>query len=58
MNAADTKTGSLLFSNIRRTRSHEVLVAGALIFSSWFAVATVLFRDYQAPEVPAVTERV
>jgi hypothetical protein len=58
MDTPDTKNASLLFSTIRRRRSHEVLVAGALIFASYFAVATVLIDNYQRPDVAAATARV
>ena len=54
MNAADTKTASSLFTNVRRSRGREVLVAGAVLIAAYLGVASVLIENYERPDVAVV----
>jgi hypothetical protein len=56
--SADQKNASSLFSNVRRSRGHEVAIAGAVLLAAYFGVASVLINTYQQPDVPAATARV
>jgi len=56
MNATDSKNAPL-FNNVRRTRGHEALIAGALLFAAYLGVATVLIDNYQRPDVAVALER-
>ncbi len=57
MDATDPKNQPL-FNNVRRTRGHEVLIAGALLFATYLGVATVLIDNYQRPDVAVASARV
>ncbi len=59
-NAMDTTDpkNQPLFNNVRRTRGHEVLIAGALLFATYLGVATVLIDNYQRPDVAVASARV
>jgi 3-deoxy-D-arabino-heptulosonate 7-phosphate (DAHP) synthase len=54
MNAADTKNASPLFTNVRRSRGREVLVAGAVLIAAYLGVASVLIENYERPDVAVV----
>lgn len=54
MNAADTKTASSLFTNVRRSRGREVLVAGAVLIAAYLGVASVLIDSYERPDAAVV----
>ncbi len=56
MNTSDSKNAPL-FNNVRRTRGHEMLIAGALLFATYLGVATVLIDNYQRPDVAVAMER-
>ena len=56
MKAADSKNAPL-FNNVRRTRGHEALIAGALLFATYLGVATVLIENYQRPDIAVAMER-
>lgn len=56
--SADPKNVSTLFNSVRRSRGHEVAVAGSLLIAAYFGVASVLINTYQQPDVAAATARV
>jgi hypothetical protein len=53
MSATDTKNVSL-FTSVRRSRGHEVAVAGALLIAAYLGVASVLIDTYQRPDIATV----
>jgi hypothetical protein len=54
MSATDTKNATSLFNTVRRSRGHEVAVAGALLFAAYLGVASVLIDTYQRPDLAVV----
>jgi hypothetical protein len=57
MNAPDTQNASLLFSNVRRSRGHDIATL-VVVIASWVGVAAVTFQTYQNPETSTVAARV
>ena len=50
MDSVDTKNASLLFSNVRRRRGHELVVAVVFAFAT-LGITIEALRTYQNPEV-------
>jgi len=50
MDSVDTKNTSLLFSNVRRRRGHELVVAAVFIAAA-LGITGVTLHTYQNPDV-------